>query len=103
MYEWAEELKLSMDYHCVNAPKWLRPERVPDHIKNPVIEWIDSQSKLKMDAYRLTTIKAQLKQPQQHTNRDYHEQHQYIRFLNATYPIKWKDAIPELKDWDHDQ
>ncbi len=100
LYEWAQELKLSMDYHCVNSPKWLRPERVPDHIKKPVIEWIDSQSKLKMDAFRLTTIKAQLKQPQKHSNSDYHSQHEYIRFLNATYPVKWKDAVPELKDWD---
>ena len=30
-------------------------------------------------------------------------QHRYIRFLNATYPIKWKDAVPELKDWDPEQ
>ena len=44
--------------------------------------------------------KNQLKLNANTTKEDLTQQHRYIRFLNATYPIKWKDAVPELKDWD---
>ena len=103
LYEWAKNLRLGMDFHTVIKPKWLRPERVPNEVKEPVIEWIDSQPQYLMDYYRLNTVKGQLKLDANTTDDDLVHQHRYIRFLNATYPIKWKDAVPELKDWDPEQ
>ena len=50
--------------------------------------------------FRLNTVKGQLKLDANTTEDDLTKQHRYIRFLNATFPIKWKDAVPELSHWD---
>lgn len=103
LWQWCQDQGIQCDFTCVTDPTWLRPERAPRKLRDQVCDWIDSLTDDQQIHSNLKpTVWNCLRATHTDTVDDQLSQTEYIRYLNATRPMTWRQAVPELADWDPD-
>ena len=101
VWAWCHAMGLGVPcYHPVYSPEWLHPGRVPHSVSLPVKAWIDQLTEDQLTQSGLDSVREVMEHPPQPTTWIIQEQQYVIGMLNHTLPVTWRDAVPELADWD---